>query len=99
MNADEKDGLYNIKLNNLLDEKYKQFQPLTPEECTEPIKEAYIPKVGDRFITPFGEYLNVIYVGGTHCILSRHSGSLTQEFKIFHDKMHEYIKSGILKKD
>lgn len=91
------DLLYCLVNEQITDEVNK---PKTKRwENVAPIKDTYVPKVGDRFRTPFGEYFNIIYVGGTHCILSRVCGSLTQEFKIFHDEMHEYIKSGILRKD
>ena len=114
MQDDEKDGLYEIGTNRweniaphpMLDAIANMNKTIKAgaewhkkrREEAEAISEPYVPKVGDRFRSLFGEYLNVIYVGGTHCILSRHIGSLTREFKIFHDKMHEYIKSGILEK-
>lgn len=98
MNADEKDGLYNIKPNNLLDEKYKQFQPLTPEECTEPINETYEPKVGDRFENIFRRIWEIVSVQKLYCILERSEDCDVVRVEYSHKQLQAEIKEGILKK-
>lgn len=95
---DEKDGLYNIKPNNLLDEKYKQFQPLTPEECTEPIKETYEPKVGDRFKNALGEIWEINRVEKFYCILLRDNCGDSNQLVLLHEELDESIQGGAFKK-
>lgn len=61
---------FEMKPNNLLDEKYRLHEPKTKRwENVEPIKNTYEPKVGDRFKNNVGAIWEVILVEKLYCIL------------------------------
>lgn len=99
MNADEKDGFYYIKPNNLLDEKYRLHEPKTKRwENVEPIKETYEPKVGDRFEDENGIILNIRKVSEEFVVFRyKNNGDLLIAVSWSSDFLDK-IKSGKLKK-
>lgn len=90
---------FEMKPNNLLDEKYRLHEPKTKRwENVEPIKETYEPKVGDRFENNIGIIWEIIRVGKLHLTLTYKDSIDEYQICIPYEWLNSYIKSGALKK-
>ena len=84
MQADEKDGLYEVGTNRW--------------ENVEPIKDTYIPKVGDRFKNNIGVIWETTYVEELYSFLSYDNGGIICKYHLSHEELNSSIKSGALTK-
>ena len=90
---------FEMKPNNLLDEKYILHEPKTKRwENVEPIKDTYVPKVGDRFRTEFGRIWEVIKVERLYCVLVNDNHGDVNQLSLENKELIFAIESGLLKK-
>ena len=84
MQDDEKDGLYELGTKRW--------------ENVEPIKDTYVPKVGDRFKDVFSEIWEITRVEKLYCILLNDAHGDMNQVTLSHEELQTSIADGDLKK-